>query len=284
MQALSAHLYQCNHSFGRTIHLRPKTFSATATLMIGNRMQNIVFELCAESIEACLAAHAGGAHRIELCSALSEGGVTPSYGFIREAIERSGLPVHVLLRPRVGDFIYTEAELAVMREDLKQARSLGATGVVLGLLHPDGTVDIARTREFVELAGPLEVTFNRAFDYTAAQSEMLEAVITTGCRRVLTSGGERDVLAGADALAHLVRQAAERIDIAVGGGLRLANATEVAHRTGARHFHGSLRRSPESTMRPRGPDTLEDDCLPSETRFIVEPGDVRRMIESLGHA
>src|ERR1700722_15072922 len=134
-------------------------------------MRKIVFELCAQSVDACLAAHAGGAHRIELCTALSEGGLTPSHGLIREAVQKSGLPVHVLLRPRGGDFLYTPAELEVMREDLVYARSLGVSGIVLGLLRTDGTVDVEQTRELVELAGPLEVTFNRAFDHAASHAQ-----------------------------------------------------------------------------------------------------------------
>src|ERR1700730_12386318 len=171
-------------------------------------MSKIVFELCAQSVDACLAAHAGGAHRIELCTALSEGGLTPSHGLIREVVQKSGLPVHVLLRPRGGDFIYTPTELYVMREDLKQARSFGVAGVVLGLLCADGTVDVEQTRELVEMAGPLEVTFNRAFDYTASHEQALEEVIAAGCRLVLTSGGQRDVVQGAESLARLVKHAA----------------------------------------------------------------------------
>jgi copper homeostasis protein len=247
-------------------------------------MQKIVFELCVESVEACLAARDGGAHRIELCTALSEGGLTPSHGLIRAAIERSGLPVHVLLRPRGGDFLYTTEELQVMREDLKYARALGASGVVMGFLNADGGVDVERTREFVALAGSLEVTFHRAFDYSASQVQALEDVIATGCRRVLTSGGEQDVVRGAEALALLVKQAAGRIDIAVGGGLRLSNATGVARVTGARHFHGSLRRTAPSPMHYKQPRMLAEDGALTETRVAVETGDVRQMIENLTNA
>lgn len=252
--------------------------------MGGSLVQKIVFELCAESAEACLAARDGGAHRIELCTALSEGGLTPSHGLIRAAIAMSGLPVHVLLRPRSGDFIYTPAELEVMREDLKYARALGASGVVVGFLHADGSVDIERTCEFVALAGPLEVTFHRAFDYAASHPQALEDVIRTGCRRVLTSGGERDVVLGAQSLAQLVKQAAGRIDIVVGGGLRLDNAAGVARITGAWHFHGSLRRTVTSPMLYKRPSMLEDDGPCTEIRVSVESGDVRQMIENLTNA
>jgi copper homeostasis protein len=245
-------------------------------------MQKIVFELCAESVEACLAAQAGGAHRIELCTALSEGGLTPSHGLIRGALQ-SGLPVHVLLRPRGGDFLYSPTELEVMREDLSYARSLGVSGVVLGLLRADGTVDLEQTRELVELAGPLEVTFHRAFDHAAAHAEALEDIISTGCKRVLTSGGERDVVRGAESLARLVEQAAGRIAIAVGGGLRLSNATAVARATRAQHFHGSVHRRVTSPMLYQGSGVLEDEGAFTKARFVVASEDVRQMIENLGN-
>ena len=226
-------------------------------------MSNIVFELCAESIDACLAAAPGGADRIELCSALSEGGVTPSHGLIREAVRRSGLPVHVLLRPRGGNFVYTEAEFAVMRDDLQHLRELGAAGVVLGIMTPEHTVDLPRTRELVALAGSLEVTFHRAFDETVCLDAALEDVIATGCRRILTSGGAPDVGAGAAFLRRLVQQAGKRIDIAVGGGLRLQNAANVARITGATHFHGSLRYS--NADAPASPT-----ISPQDIRAIVD--------------
>jgi copper homeostasis protein len=247
-------------------------------------MRKIVFELCAESIDACLVAREGGASRIELCSALSEGGLTPSHGLIREAVMRSGLPIHVLLRPRGGDFVYTDAELDVMREDLKHLRSLGASGAVLGVLRTDGTVDVERTRELVDLAAPLDVTFNRAFDNAVPLDQALEAVILTGCRRVLTSGGATDVVSGAQSLARLVKQAAGRIEIAVGGALRLKNAATVARATGARHFHGSIRRTVDGPMRSDAPDVLDDAGCSTQTRFIVDSGDVRTMIENLSNS
>jgi copper homeostasis protein len=248
------------------------------------KMHKIVFELCAESVDACLAAYAGGAHRIELCTALSEGGLTPSYGLLREAVKKSGLPVHVLIRPRGGDFIYTTSEIDVMHEDLKYSHSVGASGVVVGLLRPDGTVDVERTRSLVETADPLEVTFNRAFDYTSSQEQALEDVIAAGCKRVLTSGGEPDVVRGAESLARLVTQAAGRIEVAVGGGLRLNTAAAVARATGARHFHGSLRSQVASPILYRGPAMLEDEGSSADTRFVVNSRDVRQMIENLNNA
>jgi copper homeostasis protein len=248
-------------------------------------MNKIVFELCAESIQACLAARDGGANRIELCSALSEGGLTPSHAFIREAVQRSGLPVYVLLRPRPGDFLYTKLEFAIMREDLVHARDLGASGFVVGILRPDETVDIERVSELVRAAAPLEVTFHRAFDCSASLDQALEDVISTGCSRVLTSGGQPDVVTGATTLAHLVKLAGDRIDVAVGGGLRITQAASIARQTGAHHFHGSLRRrrlGMAETSRSSELDETEE--LDGHIGFSVDADDIRAMISNLNNA
>jgi copper homeostasis protein len=210
-------------------------------------MKKIIFELCAETIGACLAARDGGANRIELCSALSEDGLTPSHGFLKVAIEESGLPVHGLVRPRGGNFFYSKEEIAMMEEDIRHMRELGAAGVVLGVLQTDNTVDLDVTKRLVDLAGPLEVTFHRAFDQTPSLYESLERVIEAGCDRVLTSGGQSDAMTGAPVLAKLVKQADTRIEVAVGGGLRLSNAAKLAALTNATSFHGSLNVEPGPT-------------------------------------
>jgi copper homeostasis protein len=203
-------------------------------------MQKIIFELCAETVEACLAARDGGADRIELCSALSEDGLTPSHGLLKVAIAESGLPVHGLVRPRGGDFFYSKEEMAVMEQDILHMREMGVAGVVLGLLKIDCTVDVDATKRMVELARPLKVTFHRAFDETVDLEQALQDVIEAGCDRVLTSGGQVDAMQGAETLSKLVSQAGDRIEIAVGGGLRLENAAAIATRTQATSFHGSL--------------------------------------------
>lgn len=241
-------------------------------------MRRIIFELCAETVEACIAAREGGADRVELCSGLSEGGVTPSVGLMRAAVERSGLPVHVLIRPRGGDFVYTEREMDVMRSDIAYAKTVGAAGVVLGVLTPEGCVDVAATRELVELARPLEVTFHRAFDGTASLGEAFEEVMATGVDRLLTSGGREDVEAGVEMLADLVRRAEGRIAVAVGGGLRLENAASVAEGTGATHFHGSVRR--RVAVRARKSAADPGMVLPGP-RYAVDAADVRAMIRRL---
>jgi copper homeostasis protein len=243
-------------------------------------MRTIVFELCGENIQACTAARQGGASRIELCTALSEGGMTPSHGLIREAVRTSGLPVHVMIRPRAGDFVYSSAEFEVMREDIAHSKLIGAGGIVLGILCADDSVDVVRTQELVELARPLPVTFHRAFDRAASLETALEEIISTGCSRLLTSGGEHDVVRGAKSLAKLVKQAAGRIEIAVGGGLRLENAAAVARTTGASHFHGSLRRLATDSSRKGEALGHESDSFDS-SRFLVDSSDVRTMIETL---
>jgi copper homeostasis protein len=238
--------------------------------------QKITFELCAETLQACLAAQKGGANRIELCSALTEDGLTPSHGLIHAALEHSRLPIHVLLRPRRGNFVYTSLEFAMICDDLLHARQLGANGFALGVLHSDGTVDIERTSELVQLAAPLEVTFNRAFDLTPSLDAALEAIIATGCHRILTSGGKADVVAGAANIASLVKLAAGRIDIAVGGGLRLSNASSVARSTQAHHFHGSVR---SSMNHP----SLSPNCAIASQRIehMVDPDNVSALITAL---
>jgi copper homeostasis protein len=240
-------------------------------------MREMIFELCAETVDACLAAREGGAHRIELCSGLSEGGITPSHGLIRDAVERSGLPVHVLVRPRGGNFVYSASEVDVMRRDILHVKELGAAGVVLGILLPDGRVDMEATRALVDLARPMEVTFHRAFDATPSVQQALEDVIATGADRILTSGGQRNVVAGTAALAELVQRAGNRIEIAVGGGLRLQNAASLARATQARHFHGSLRRRLK-------PSETGGETMPMGSRYGVDANAVRSLIQRLERA
>jgi copper homeostasis protein len=235
--------------------------------------RKIMFEVCAESLEACLAAREGGADRIELCCALSEGGLTPSHALTGAAVQQSSLPVYTILRPRGGDFVYSDAEFALMQADLEHAQALNVSGFVAGVLRSDGSVDGDRMRRLVEQAAPFEMTFHRAFDVTANLEYALEDVIATGCRRLLTSGGAADVYTGAEKIRRLGEQAAGRIAIAVGGGLRLETAAEVARITGARQFHGSVR-SWESS-----PEMVPEHAV--ARRMVTKSEDVRRMIAAL---
>ncbi len=239
--------------------------------------RDIVFEVCAETLEACIAAREGGADRIELCCALSEGGLTPSHALTSTAVAQSGLPVYTMLRPRGGNFVYSDAEFALMQQDLEHARTLGVSGFVAGILRSDGTVDGNRMRRLVEQAAPLEMTFHRAFDMAVNLNDALEDVISTGCRRLLSSGGAPDVYAGAESLRRLGEQANGRIAIAAGGGLRLENATEVARITGAMQFHGSVRHweFPKMTQQSNSAGSM-----------VTKAENVRSMISALeiGHA
>jgi copper homeostasis protein len=204
-------------------------------------MTTLQLEICAETLQACVAARKGGADRIELCSDLMEGGVTPSHGLIRRAMLESTLPVHVMLRPRAGHFVYSPAEFDVICSDLEHAGQLGAAGVVCGVLREDNTVDEERTAKIVKLAGSMEVTFHRAFDFAPNLAQALEDVIGSGCRRLLTSGGKPSASEGQGTLAALAQQAAGRIRIAAGGGITVGIAASLLACTRV-DLHTSLRR------------------------------------------
>lgn len=200
-------------------------------------------EICAASLASALAAQAGGAHRIELCQNLEQGGITPSYGLIRQVRAQVSLPVFVLIRPRPGGFVYDANELAIMRDDIAACRELGCTGVVLGALDATGRVGLAACRELIEAAGPLEITFHRAFDACPNQTQALEDVIMLGCQRLLTSGGQATAEVGQAQLAALVAQAGGRIGIMPGAGITGANVRALVQATGAQEFHASAKRT-----------------------------------------
>jgi copper homeostasis protein len=207
---------------------------------LNSQSDSLFFELCAESLTAARAAEAGGADRIELCSELERGGVTPSSALMISTIAAVSLPVYVLIRPRAGNFVYAPAEVEKMAGQIETAKETGAAGVALGVLSADGRVDVKHTRELIELARPMRVTFHRAFDETRDLSEALEDVIAAGADHLLTSGGAPDVLTGATSIAALARQAGGRIRIIAGGGLRLKHLIEAVRRSGVYSIHGSL--------------------------------------------
>jgi copper homeostasis protein len=187
-------------------------------------------EICVGDVASALAAEAGGAHQVELCDNLAVGGTTPSAGTIAESCRRLSIPVHVLIRPRAGDFVYTEPEIAVMRHDIDVAKALGAAGVVLGVLNSDGTIDQETTEALIAQARPLRITFHKAFDQTPAPLEALDTLIEMGVERVLTSGGRPTALEGVETLAQLVDRARGRITIMAGGRLHIANLETVIRR------------------------------------------------------
>jgi copper homeostasis protein len=197
-------------------------------------------EISVESVEAAVAAERGGADRIELCSELAVGGLTPSAKLMTGTRANVQIPVFAMIRPRAGDFVYSAEELAAMRGSVEVAKTSGMNGVVLGVLTPERRVDAQRTRELVELARGMEVTFHRAFDECADQMASLEDVIQTGAERVLTSGGAVSAAAGAKTIAKLVAGARERIIILPGAGINAGNIAEVARVTAAQEFHSGL--------------------------------------------
>jgi copper homeostasis protein len=199
-----------------------------------------LLEICVETLAAALAAERGGAGRIELCQNLSVGGVTPSVELMRAARAQIHIPIFAMIRPRGGDFSYTAAEFQQMVADLTEARNCGMDGVVIGLLNADRLVDIERTRELVELARRLPVTFHRAFDATPSPNTALEGVIASGAARILTCGGKANAEEGGATIAELVKGAASRIEIVAGGGISATNLESVLRRSGVREIHSGL--------------------------------------------
>ena len=208
----------------------------------------MILEICVDSVESAIASETGGAQRIELCSDLTEGGITPSAGLIQAGRKHVGIEVFVMVRPRGGDSCYTNHEYGVMKYDVSEAKQLGADGIVLGMLDKDGHVDVERTRELVRLAHPMQVTFHRAFDMSANLDVSLGQVIETGAHRILTSGGMQTITQGAERVTHLIKAAKGRIHIMVGGGIRQENINRIALRTGATEFHCSLRTKVDSPV------------------------------------
>ena len=211
-----------------------------------------LIEGCVDSYESCAAACRGGADRLELCANLSIGGTTPSPAFFRQVKRDFSVPVHVLIRPRFGDFLYTREELAQMEEEIRMFRELGASGVVFGALTPDGDLDMEAMARLMGCAGDMDVTLHRAFDMTRDPLEALEDAVRLDCRTILTSGQARSAAEGKEVLRAVFRQAAGRLDIMAGSGVKRGNLLEIHRYTGIRAFHTTGRRGPvESGMRYR---------------------------------
>jgi copper homeostasis protein len=240
-------------------------------------------EICVDSVESALAAERGGADRVELCDNLLEGGTTPSAGAIQLARANVRLGLHVIIRPRGGDFLYSNLELDVMREDIRVAKTLGADGVVVGCLNAQGDVDLARTKELTDLARPLSVTFHRAFDMCRDPRQALETLIGLGIDRVLTSGQEATCLDGLELLAELQKQAAGRIIVMPGGGITPRNVRRVVEATGVSEVHLSARASVESGMQHRNTRCFMGGALrpPEFSVKVTDENAVRSVVESV---
>ena len=193
-----------------------------------------------QTAEAAAAAERGGAQRIELCADLRVGGLTPDAELMRMVRERVRIPIFAMVRPRAGNFVYSSEEIAQMRGDIEVAQRCGMDGIVLGILTSQQEIDVNRTRELIQRAHPLPVTFHRAFDCAADLDAALEAVIATGAARILTSGGATDAPSGISSLKDLIATAKDRITVLPGGGINASNVQQVARETGAREMHSGL--------------------------------------------
>ena len=240
-------------------------------------MSRPVLEIAANSLGSALAAQEGGADRIELCDNLGDGGTTPSYGTLAVTRDRLRIPLYVLIRPRAGDFCYDEGEVDVMLSDIESCGKLGCDGVVIGALDKEGDVDEAVCRVLIAAAGSLGVTFHRAFDAARDQAQALDSIVSLGCERVLSSGGEAGALTGAERIAGFVKQAGSRLRVMAGAGIDAGNIREVAVRSKAHEFHGSGRaiRSSPSLHRNDRLRGLDFD------RWETDAGIVGAMVDAL---
>ena len=215
-------------------------------------MNTPLIEACTGSYASCIAACRGGADRLELCANLAIGGTTPSPTLFQLVRRDCSVRIHVLIRPRFGDFLYSEPEMEEMCGEIRRFRDLGADGVVIGVLTPEGTLDTEKMARLADCAGDMEITLHRAFDMTRNPGEALETAIGLGCRTILTSGQAQSAAAGKEVLREVFQQAAGRIDIMAGGGVKQGNIRDIHAHTGIRVFHTSGRRGPlDSGMRYR---------------------------------
>lgn len=218
-------------------------------------------EVCVDSIESAIVAENAGANRIELCSSLAEGGLTPSFALIALSKKILKIPIMVMIRPRAGDFYYSELEFEVMKKDILCCKELNVDGVVFGMLTPQGKVDKERTTELVTLANPMKVCFHRAIDMTNNYFEAFEDIIECGCTRVLTSGKENKAILGLDNIAKIQLDSKGRIEVMAGSGVSADNAKEIYSKTKINHFHLSAKTIKESKMeyRNKGVSMSDDD-------------------------
>jgi copper homeostasis protein len=240
---------------------------------------NYLIEIATTDFTTTKSAIEGGADRIELCAALTEGGTTPSYGTIKQCREKFEVQLFPIIRSRSGDFLYSDEEFQIMMDEVKLCKQLGCDGVVIGLLNNNGTIDVARTEKLIEVAYPLEVTFHRAFDRCRDPFDALEQLIQVGCQRILTSGQQPTAPQGIELIAQLVKAADERIIIMPGSGVRKENIKELAEKTGAVEFHSSLRSKSKSTM-----DFVHPAFAGSEESYVnpaIDAEDVKALRKSL---
>lgn len=240
---------------------------------------NYIIEIATSDFITTKSAVEGGADRIELCANLAEGGTTPSYGTVKQCREAFDVLLYPIIRPRGGDFLYTDEEFQIMLQDIRLFKELGCDGVVIGMLNMDGSIDIKRAAQLVEMAYPMGVTFHRAFDRCSDPFVALEQLVETGCERILTSGQLPTVSEGADLIAQLNKQADDRIIIMPGSGLRKENIKWLAEKTGCHEFHSSLRGKTSSQMEFIHPGFA--GSAESYTNNAIDPEEVRALRNAL---
>ena len=243
----------------------------------------MICEICVDSVEGVTAARDAGAARVELCASLIEGGTTPSRGMIRLARAISGIKLHVIIRPRGGDFLFSPEEFAVMTADIETARAEGADGVVIGQLTADGLIDVPRTRELMAVARPMAVTFHRAFDMTPDPFAALETLISLGVERVLTSGQEASVLEGLPLITELVKQARDRIIVMPGGGITPRNVDRIVGAAKPSEIHFAALQLAEGGMRfRRGHVFMGGELRPPEyDRLLTTEQGIRAVLSNV---
>jgi len=237
---------------------------------------NFTLEVIAFNIESCVIAQHAGAHRIELCDNPADGGTTPSYGLIKTAREKTTLDLFPMIRPRGGDFLYSDAEFKIMKKDILCCKDLGCEGIVIGMLIGNGAVDKARLAKAVEIAYPLSVTFHRAFDRVNGYHQALEDIINCGCERILTSGLHPTAMEGINILKELIELSDGRITIMPGSGVRSSNVIQIANKTGATEFHTSARILVDSKMQFINTDMKEKLIAP-----LLDEKEVKEILSCL---
>uniref|UniRef100_UPI00404B235A copper homeostasis protein CutC n=1 Tax=Fulvivirga sp. TaxID=1931237 RepID=UPI00404B235A len=237
-------------------------------------------EICANSVQSVINAEKAGAHRVELCDNLWEGGTTPSAATIKLAKEKTGIAVYVLVRPRGGDFVYSDLEFEIIKEDIRVCKELGVQGIVSGVLNADGTVDKGRTKELVELSKPLPFTFHRAFDVANDPAQALEDIIDCGAVRILTSGQKNSAIEGIDLLKQIQEKANDRIVIMPGGGINPDNISELLS-IGCTEFHMSGKKGQESVAKPRAVKMNSSKDIPENIIYTSDIRTIRSVLEKI---
>lgn len=240
---------------------------------------NYILEIATSDFSTTKSAVEGGADRIELCANLAEGGTTPSYGTLLQCREAFNVALYPIIRPRGGDFLYTDEEFAIMMNDVKLCKQLGCDGIVTGLLNSDGGIDTKRTAALVKAVYPLRVTFHRAFDRCSNPFEAVEHLIEIGCERILTSGQQPTAPEGAELIAALNNMGGHRIHIMPGSGVRKENISMLAEKTGCTEFHSSLRGKEKSKMEFIHP--AFENSAESYNNNIISPDEVRALRNAL---